>query len=81
MVDSGVRDGQILEPKDVAEKVVDQIMSGLGAQVFVPSSHWILSFVRALPCWFQELIRNKLSVKRIAALTRVQTFADFPSGI
>ncbi|KAJ5657883.1 NAD(P)-binding protein [Penicillium longicatenatum] len=69
MVDSGVRDGQILEPRDVAEKVVNQIISGLGAQVFVPSSHWILPFVRALPCWAQEAIRNQLSVKRIAALT------------
>ncbi|KAJ5986637.1 hypothetical protein N7451_011002, partial [Penicillium sp. IBT 35674x] len=69
MVDSGIRDGQILEPQDVAKKVVNQIISGLGAQVFVPSSHWILAFVRALPCWFQELIRNRLSVKRIAALT------------
>jgi hypothetical protein len=69
MVDSGVRDGQILEPRDVAEKVVNQILSGLGAQVFVPSSHWILPFVRALPCWALESIRKQLSVKSIAALT------------
>ncbi|KAJ5628507.1 hypothetical protein N7490_010735 [Penicillium lividum] len=39
MVDSGVRDGQILDPEYVAEVVVERILSGIAGQGFVPSNH------------------------------------------
>ncbi|KAJ5087987.1 NAD(P)-binding protein [Penicillium angulare] len=68
MAASGVFDGQIIEPKDVAEVTVDQITLGEGAQLFVPSSHWVVSMVRGFPSWLQESIRNRLSIKRIKAL-------------
>ncbi|KAJ5287058.1 NAD(P)-binding protein [Penicillium angulare] len=68
MVASGVFDGQIIEPKDVAEVTVDQLMLDSGAQLFVPSSHWMVSMVRGFPSWLQESIRNQLSIKRLKAL-------------
>ncbi|KAJ5752209.1 NAD(P)-binding protein, partial [Penicillium odoratum] len=66
-VDSGVRDGQILEPRYVAEVVVERILSGVAGQIFVPSSRWVLTIIKALPCRIQEGMRNRLSLKRIAA--------------
>lgn len=68
MVESGALQGQIIEPKDVAEVTVNQISLNEGAQLFVPSSHWVVSMVRGFPPWLQEAIRNRLSVKRIKAL-------------
>ncbi|PYH90328.1 NAD(P)-binding protein [Aspergillus ellipticus CBS 707.79] len=66
MVDSDARKGQILEPRDVAEAIVNQIMAGAGGQLFLPSKYWFVSLVRGLPAWVQEGVRNKLSVTRIA---------------
>ena len=64
LVQSGVLRGHLLEPEDVAEAIVQQVMSTFGAQVFLPSNFWIVSLVRGAPSWIQERIRNLLTNTR-----------------
>ncbi|KAH8587356.1 hypothetical protein B0O99DRAFT_526964 [Bisporella sp. PMI_857] len=61
-----LRDDSIA-PEVVADAVVDQIFSGYGAQIVLPSSLAKMSLIRGLPLWVQEYFRNGLS-KAILAL-------------
>lgn len=53
----------MMQPEDVAKKVLDQIFSCCGGQVILPSSGTWLTAIHGFPNWFQELIRD-LAAKR-----------------
>lgn len=42
----------------VAEKIVAHVVSGRSGQLIMPDSMAIAGYLRALPVWFQEIIRN-----------------------
>jgi all-trans-retinol dehydrogenase (NAD+) len=50
--------GAVLEPEDVAEVVVKQILSGRGGQLVVPKGQNFLTAIRGFPSWYQESIRD-----------------------
>jgi all-trans-retinol dehydrogenase (NAD+) len=47
----------ITEPEVVADAVVKQILSGRGAQLFIPSNTAIAAQLRGWPNWMQEFVR------------------------
>lgn len=54
-----VRVGQHIMPaEDVADAVVKQVLSGRGAQLFIPPPQARLSHLRGWPNWMQELLRG-----------------------
>ena len=47
-----VKSGQpVLEPWDVADRVVRQVQGGRSGSVFVPEKMWVGSLLRGLPHW------------------------------
>ncbi|KAF4946463.1 hypothetical protein FGADI_11101 [Fusarium gaditjirri] len=52
----------------VADKIYDQVHSGFGAQIMVPSNMWWTSVIRGLPGWLQESLRDKISILLMNAL-------------
>ncbi|KAJ5097045.1 hypothetical protein N7456_007766 [Penicillium angulare] len=50
-------------PEEVADAIVGQIMSGVGGQIILPndSAGLILPFVRGLPGWIQDMMRERAS--------------------
>ncbi|PGH15144.1 hypothetical protein AJ80_05656 [Polytolypa hystricis UAMH7299] len=49
----------LLHPETVAERLVNQVLSGRSGNVMVPGSTGLISGnLRALPLWFQQRIRN-----------------------
>lgn len=48
----------VLEPETVAEAIVDQVLSGKGAQLILPARLGLVSGVRGFPSWLQEGMRN-----------------------
>ncbi|KAF2017745.1 NAD(P)-binding protein [Aaosphaeria arxii CBS 175.79] len=50
--------GRMMKPEDVANVVVNQILSRRGAQLIIPPTFSWLSGVRGFPNWFQEMIRD-----------------------
>ena len=64
LLDKGVpATASIVEPEDVASAIVEQIMSGTGAQILLPGdlTGLVVPFVRGFPCWIQERIRDRVS--------------------
>jgi all-trans-retinol dehydrogenase (NAD+) len=55
------RGATLIEPEEVAELVVNQVLSASGGQVFVPDNAGRISLLRALPNWVQENLRGKAS--------------------
>lgn len=55
------RGAVMIEPEEVADAVVAQVLSCRGAQVFVPRSAGKISLLRALPNWVQEGVRKGVS--------------------
>jgi hypothetical protein len=55
------RGAVIIEPEDVADAIVNQVLRCAGAQVFVPGSAGKVSLLRALPNWVQEQVRSGVS--------------------
>ena len=53
--------GKMLAPGHVASRVVEQIMTGRGAQLIIPSHFSWVSAVKGFPNWMQECIRDRLS--------------------
>lgn len=47
----------IIEPSEVADAIVGQILKCAGGQVFLPASVARVSSLRGLPNWVQEVIR------------------------
>lgn len=50
--------GPMMRPEDVAARVLQQIFSCRGGQLFVPDGGGLLSGVRALPNWLQQILRS-----------------------
>ncbi|KIW43279.1 uncharacterized protein PV06_04398 [Exophiala oligosperma] len=50
----------VLTPRDVASKVVAQVLSGRSGSVFVPDKVWQATLVRAVPDWVAMLFRSGL---------------------
>ncbi|KAK7994510.1 hypothetical protein PG991_016098 [Apiospora marii] len=48
----------MLRPEEVAEVIVRQIISRRGAQLFIPSAAAPISWLKGLPNWVQELVRD-----------------------
>ncbi|EOD50916.1 Short-chain dehydrogenase/reductase SDR [Neofusicoccum parvum] len=56
------RAAPLLEPQDVADRMVKQILSGKSGQIFIPESTRILiPLVRGLPTWLQEFLRDSVA--------------------
>ena len=49
---------KMLMPEEVAEVIVMQIISRRGAQLFIPSIAAPISWLKGLPNWVQELVRD-----------------------
>ncbi|KAF5556289.1 pectate lyase 1 [Fusarium napiforme] len=53
------------EPSDVGEAIVDHVLNGRRGDLFLPGYAGLLSGIRGLPAWMQEMIRDsKASVLR-----------------
>ncbi|KAI1031763.1 hypothetical protein LB504_000049 [Fusarium proliferatum] len=52
----------------VADRICDQVYSGFGAQIIVPSNLWWTSLIRGLPGWLQESLRNQVSLILMTAM-------------
>ncbi|KAG4269335.1 hypothetical protein FPRO04_12024 [Fusarium proliferatum] len=52
----------------VADRICDQVYSGYGAQILVPSNLWWTSLIRGLPGWLQESLRNQVSLILMTAM-------------
>ncbi|EUC49325.1 hypothetical protein COCMIDRAFT_1974 [Bipolaris oryzae ATCC 44560] len=48
----------MLRPDEVAEVIVQQIISRRGAQLFIPSAAAPISWLKGFPNWAQELVRD-----------------------
>ena len=48
----------MLMPEEVAEVIVRQIISRRGAQLFIPGAAAPISWLKGLPNWAQELVRD-----------------------
>ncbi|KAK6827244.1 NAD(P)-binding protein [Apiospora arundinis] len=48
----------MLRPEEVAEVIVRQIISRRGAQLFIPGAAAPISWLKGLPNWVQELVRD-----------------------
>ncbi|CAI7594045.1 unnamed protein product [Penicillium manginii] len=64
LLQSGALKGHLLEPEEVAEAILKQLRSTCGAQLFLPSSFWIVSLLRSTPSWIQERVRDLLTTSR-----------------
>ncbi|KAF2264265.1 dehydrogenase/reductase SDR family member 8 precursor [Lojkania enalia] len=51
----------LIEPQDVADVIVKQIISASGGQIFVPHTLSKVALLRGLPHWLQELLRDGTS--------------------
>jgi hypothetical protein len=73
ITDSGLKLRQpILEVEDVSKVIVKHVLSGNSGQVIIPGRIGIASYIRALPNWTQEWIRNSVSLD----LKKVRDFVD-----
>lgn len=52
---------ELLEPKQVADRIVAQIILGKSGRVIIPDKAWPATLVRALPDWLQERVRSSRS--------------------
>jgi hypothetical protein len=53
-----------LEPETVSDAIVDQLYAGEGAQLILPGRFTFVCGIRGFPSWFQELIRDALTLSR-----------------
>lgn len=50
----------VIEPETVADAIVKQLHSGMGAQLVLPERYWLATGVRGWPSWMQEAVRNSM---------------------
>jgi hypothetical protein len=62
----------ILEVEDVSKVIVKHVLSGNSGQIAIPDRIGVASYIRALPNWTQEWIRNFISLD----LKRVRDVVD-----
>lgn len=46
----------------VANRICNQVYSGFGAQIIIPSNLWSTSLIRGLPGWLEVSLRNQVSL-------------------
>ncbi|KAG9508331.1 hypothetical protein J7337_001895 [Fusarium musae] len=68
MVAKGKLKDTVTPPEVVADRIVNQVISGFGAQIIVPSNLWWTSLIRGLPGWLQESLRNQVTLVLINAM-------------
>lgn len=49
---------ELLAPELISDKVVESILSGRSAQIYVPDDSVRVSGIRGWPIWLQELARD-----------------------
>ncbi|KAK2923097.1 Short-chain dehydrogenase/reductase SDR [Fusarium oxysporum f. sp. vasinfectum] len=54
-------------PEDVADRIVNQVLSGFGSQIIVPPSLGWTSMIRGFPGWLQESLRDTVTIILINA--------------
>jgi len=52
------RDHFVIEPETVADAIVKQLHSGMGAHLVLPERYWGATTVEAWPSWAQKAILN-----------------------
>jgi hypothetical protein len=57
----------MMPPEVVADAVVKQVLSGRGAQLFIPPEQARFSNLRGWPNWMQELLRGLVAKSLRAA--------------
>ena len=62
----------VFEVEDVSKVIVKHVLSGKSGQVCIPERIGVASYIRALPNWTQEWIRNFISLD----LKRVRDYVD-----
>ncbi|KAH8723113.1 hypothetical protein GQ44DRAFT_828519 [Phaeosphaeriaceae sp. PMI808] len=67
LIETGKLKGDPVTPDEVASAVVNQIFTGYGAQIVIPSNLAVISLMRGLPVWIQEKFRNGISTNLLAA--------------
>lgn len=50
--------GHVMPASNVANAVVNQVLSGRGSHIFIPKYSVLVSFIRVMPTWMQELMRD-----------------------
>lgn len=71
LIEQGILKDPTVSADDVANRVVDQLYSGYGAQMVVPESMRPVSLMRCLPGWLQESMRDSISVNFLKALDQM----------
>lgn len=51
----------LLGPSLVADAIVNLVLDGESRQLFIPGRMSLVTVIRGLPAWIQELIRNSTS--------------------
>ncbi|KAF4480046.1 short-chain dehydrogenase reductase [Fusarium agapanthi] len=62
LVAKGKLKDTVTPPEVVAGRIFNQVISGFGAQIIVPSNLWWTSLIRGLPGWLQESLRNQVTL-------------------
>ncbi|KAM6522983.1 hypothetical protein FALCPG4_012590 [Fusarium falciforme] len=57
MAHPGFKD-PIIEPEEVADAVVNQVLSGKSKQIILPARNGLISGIRGFPTWLQEFVRD-----------------------
>ncbi|KAG5793114.1 hypothetical protein H9Q69_007852 [Fusarium xylarioides] len=68
MVEKGKLKDTVTPPEVVADRICDQVLSGFGAQIIMPSNLWWTFLIRGLPGWLQESLRNQVTLVLISAM-------------
>ncbi|KAF9769706.1 hypothetical protein IL306_012841 [Fusarium sp. DS 682] len=68
LVANGKLKDTVVQPEDVADEIVKQVLSGFGSQIIVPAKLWWTSLIRGLPGWLQESLRDKVTLILINAV-------------
>ncbi|KAH7370682.1 hypothetical protein BKA65DRAFT_22252 [Rhexocercosporidium sp. MPI-PUGE-AT-0058] len=62
LVEGGRLKDTTVAPEDVADGIVNQVLSGFGSQIIVPSSLGWTSMMRGFPGWLQESLRDTVTL-------------------
>jgi hypothetical protein len=68
-----VYESTAIAPEEVADGVVNQILSGYGAQLIIPAAASGASLLRGLPTWMQIRQHDALSTVMVDLINRAKT--------
>jgi len=52
---------KLLEPKEVADAIVAQVLLGQSGQIFLPRTLSLASGIKGYPTWLQDRFRGRLA--------------------